>query len=100
LHELTTWYLQTDYVLPGYRKAVATYVPRPIKPGDPVFYRWGLSWGHASLVTRLSGKDPVSGWIGSLVNSHTTNRKWAIWHLKPYNQYWSKTQMAEFHINR
>ena len=84
-----------------YRKEQPSHVPYRIKPGDPIFYKWNATgtWGHAGIVTRAHGVDPNPGWVGTLVSSHSVNRKWAIWHLKPYNQTWKKTQTAEFHVD-
>jgi cell wall-associated NlpC family hydrolase len=60
--------------------------------GDVLIYDWGTGegWSHAAIVTDY-GQDPHSPHYGDLQDQHTTDRKWAIWHLKPYNKYSSTT---------
>lgn len=64
-------------------------------PGDILFYDWDNngSKDHAGIMVG-NGTDPVSGWVGDLQNQHTTDRKNAIWHLRPYNSKWSTTVFA------
>lgn len=60
---------------------------------DLVYYDWtgNGSIDHVSIITVKSGTDSNSGYSGTLVNQHTTDRKKAIWHLRPYNSNWAKT---------
>jgi hypothetical protein len=96
---VTTSYEQPARVMEDYRKDQPSHVQHRLRPGDPLFYNWGTSWGHAGIITRLHGVDPDSGWVGTLVNTHSIHRTWAIWHLRPYNRHWPTTRTAEFHIN-
>lgn len=51
----------------------------------------------ASCADRLR-TDPVKGWVGTLVDEHSTNRYHAIWNLIPYNSKWAYTVTAEWHM--
>ncbi|WP_237698983.1 amidase domain-containing protein [Caldicellulosiruptor obsidiansis] len=57
-----------------------------LKPGDILFYDWNSdgTYDHSAIVV-VYARDPNSGINGVLQDQHTTDRKWAIWHLKPYN---------------
>ncbi|WAM31179.1 amidase domain-containing protein [Caldicellulosiruptor naganoensis] len=57
-----------------------------LKPGDVLFYDWDSdgTYDHSAIVV-VYARDPDSGINGVLQDQHTTDRKWAIWHLKPYN---------------
>jgi hypothetical protein len=76
--------------------------PSPVGKGDPVFYIWNVAttskYQHASIIV-TSGTDPTSGWTGYLVDQHSTDRRHAIWHLKPYNSQWASTSYTEFHLS-
>lgn len=63
-----------------------------IEPGDVILYDWDsdASKDHTSFVAAW-GTDPDSGYVGDLINQHTSDRYHAIWHLKPYNDYASTT---------
>lgn len=54
---------------------------------DIVYYDWNSDGhiDHASIIVRKSATDPDSGLTGTLIDQHTTDRKHAIWHLKPWN---------------
>lgn len=77
-------------------------LPSAIKAGDPVFYQWddtsGNAFNHSSIVVG-SGTDPNSGWVGTLIDQHTTNRSHAIWNLRPYNAKWMTTSTEVFHLS-
>jgi hypothetical protein len=54
--------------------------------GDVIFYDWSDSQGVSHDAIQVAyGTDPVSGWVGSLVDAHATDHRHAIWHLRPYN---------------
>ncbi|ABW12829.1 hypothetical protein Franean1_3427 [Parafrankia sp. EAN1pec] len=81
------------------------YTPGNIVTGDVVFYNWDNAmnpqlYDHVAIqVGQGTDPDPESGWIGNLVDTHTTNRGKAIWHLWPYNPRASTTVTKEYHIN-
>jgi hypothetical protein len=54
--------------------------------GDVLFYDWGAGEGvsHTSIQV-ANGTDPISGWTGDLVDTHSTDHKHAFWSLQPYN---------------
>lgn len=59
------------------------------QPGGVIFYDWGWLGGgegvsHASIVVAY-GTDPAKGWVGDLVDMHSTDRYHAFWTLEPYN---------------
>lgn len=56
-------------------------------------------FNHTNIITVLNGDDPNSSYSGTLANQHTSNRKHAIWHLKPYNSSWSTTHIKAFGLN-
>jgi hypothetical protein len=69
--------------------------------GDAILYDWDNngSWDHVSMESVHYGTDPNSGWTGNLVNAHNSNRRNAIWHLRPYNANWQTTVYGVYHIN-
>lgn len=81
--------------------STASSPPSPVTQGDPVFYIWDVStqstYKHSAFINGVS-TDPNSGWKGTLVDQHTTDRYWAIWNLRPYNSQWASTSTTEFHI--
>jgi hypothetical protein len=94
LHDAATPHSQFD-------GAQAKGLPSGVAAGDPVFYIFSDSdtkFGHSSIVVG-SGTDPNSGWVGGLIDEHTTNRKHAIWNLRPYNSQWATTSTEEFHLS-
>jgi cell wall-associated NlpC family hydrolase len=56
-------------------------------PGDVIFYDWGLGEGvsHVGIVIKTNATDPVSGFVGTLVNTHSTDHKKAFYGLQPYD---------------
>ncbi|MDE4543121.1 amidase domain-containing protein [Thermoanaerobacterium sp. R66] len=71
-----------------------------IQFGDVLIYDWGTGegWSHAAIVADY-GQDPNSPYYGNLQDQHTTDRKWAIWHLKAYNKNWRTTTIAVIRPN-
>lgn len=69
-------------------------------PGDPVYYDWENDGhiDHASMNV-ATGTDPqYPGWVGDLIDEHTTNRLKVIWNLKPYNAKYAITSFYLDHI--
>ena len=86
-----------------YEGAQTQYVVAPVTKGDPVLYIWdnrvsGATFNHTAVLIG-NGTDPSNGWIGSLVDAHTTNHQHAIWSLKPWNSLWQWTTTTEFHLS-
>lgn len=68
--------------------------------GDVLHYDWtsDREMDHASIrVLDDSTTDPDSGYIGHVIDQHTTDRYHAIWHLRPYN---SKRDTTTIHLLR
>jgi Putative amidase domain len=76
-----------------------SYLPSGMVNGDILLYDWTSSgtFNHASMQV-TTGTDPNSGFIGTLVDQHTSDRKHAFWSLKPYNSNWQYTNIAFIHI--
>lgn len=68
--------------------------------GDVIIYDWGVGEGnsHASIQVGY-GIDPNSQWEGSLISMHTTDRKQAIWTLRPYNAFRDTTYFTLIKIS-
>jgi Putative amidase domain len=68
--------------------------------GDVIFYDWGYGEGvsHTSIQVAV-GTDPNSLWYGDLVDQHITDRKHAIWSLRPYNGNAATTYMTVVHVD-
>lgn len=64
-----------------------------------VFYDWADDGiiDHASIAVG-TGTDTEASVYGDLINAHTGNRKKAIWHLDPYNNYRSSTAVYAFRL--
>jgi hypothetical protein len=71
-----------------------------LSTGDQLYYDWtgGGVIDHMSLQVGF-GTDPGSGWVGDLVDQHTTNRYHAYWTLQPYNAQASSTIIYEYRID-
>jgi len=99
---LSVYDLHADSGHTQYEGSQTLYVSLPITTGDPILYLWnnntGTTFNHTSIMIG-SGTDPTSGWVGTLVDEHTSNRYHAIWTLKPYNSQWATTTTTEFHIS-
>ena len=82
---------------------IGVYPPNPtVNVGDPLFYDWDYTsapnqFTHATIIVAY-GTDPTSGWVGALVDSHSTNRYHAIWTLAPYNSQYLTTEIDGVHI--
>ena len=76
-----------------------SYTPSGMAKGDVLFYDWTTSGtiNHSTMQV-ATGTDPNSGFIGTLVDEHTSNRKHAFWSLKPYNSNWQYTTVYFYHI--
>lgn len=68
-------------------------------PGDELFYEWTSSSVDHMSIQVAYGTDPNSGWVGNLVDQHTTNRYHAYWTLQPYNAQASTTTIYEYHLD-
>lgn len=68
--------------------------------GDVISYDMDTngSKNHSGIMVG-TGTDPDSGWTGDLTDQHTTDRYHAIWHLRPYNAYWSTTLITAIRPN-
>lgn len=78
-----------------------SYAPSPVTMGDVVFYNWnpngpdGTAFTHVSIVV---GTGSDSGWTGTLVDEHTSNRARMIWNLIPCNSQWQTTSTDAVHL--
>lgn len=63
--------------------------------GDVVFYDWDGtgSKDHVGILVG-SGRDNISGITGDLTDQHNTDRRHAIWHLRPYNARYRDTRVT------
>lgn len=54
--------------------------------GDVFYFDWGEGLGNSHMNIDVAfGTDPVSGWVGDLVDQHSPPRHKAFWSLRPYN---------------
>ncbi len=69
--------------------------------GDILAYDFGSGDGYSHLSLEVgTGTDPSSGWVGDLVDAHTSNRYHAYWTLQPYNpEHYSTTHVLTIHIS-
>jgi len=68
--------------------------------GDILAYNWGTGSGWSHLGLEVStGTDPNSGWVGDMVDTHTSNHYHAYWTLQPYNSQYYSTQIQTIHIS-
>ncbi len=69
--------------------------------GDIIAYDWGdgYGWSHVALEVG-TGRDDTSGWVGDLVDAHTSDHLHAYWTLQPYNsKYLNTTTVRTMHIS-
>jgi cell wall-associated NlpC family hydrolase len=73
--------------------------PSTMWRGDVIFYDWsgGLGVNHAAMQALGNAKDPTSGWRGTVVDEHTSDRYHAFWSLYPYNSQASTTTYYFWH---
>ena len=54
---------------------------------------------HSGIVVVNNGYDSDSTWSGDLADYHSNSHYHAIWHLIPYNSYWTTTTQYGLKIN-